>query len=354
MLAFAFDLGNGFVKARNGKRKVIAPSLISKKDSIGFSSISSFSSEFDGSQGYNTYSSNLDDNVEYIWGTEIKNAVEPSELIATYTHNNRYNTKRFKLLASFVLAELASDYEDDELNEVIVGTGLPSQEINTSEALAFKKFLQQKHVVTRNGVQRVINVVDVRLIEQPLGTLLNEYMNEKGQVHKDLKASTITVIDFGAGTTIIDTFKNLKRLDDKSDTYYEGMNDIYKKIARGLEKKHNIKGLDITTIEEGFRNNTFIASLSERKKYTFEDDSDSVMIDFVDRRISDIDSTLTNRDTSDIFILTGGGVNIVGEPFKEAFNEDTLKVVDNAQESNLDGFYKLVKAIALATTKQVQ
>jgi len=67
------------------------------------------------------------------------------------------------LLRSFILAELASDFEEHELNEVIVVTGLPSQEIGTKEADEFKRFLKQKHVVTRNGVQRMINVTDVEL-----------------------------------------------------------------------------------------------------------------------------------------------------------------------------------------------
>lgn len=174
------------------------------------------SSDYDsnpGNSGYHEFNSNLDDDEVYIWGVGIKQAVDPDSLIPTYTHNNRYNQKRFKLLCSFILAELASDYEEHELNDVTVVTGVPSQEVGTKEAEEFKRFLQQKHLVTRNGVQRMINVTDVRITEQPLGTLLNEYMNDSGQIHKELMTSTVTVIDFGAGTTIMDTFKNLKRLD---------------------------------------------------------------------------------------------------------------------------------------------
>lgn len=346
MLAFAFDVGNGFVKARNDKRKIIAPSVIAKEESVGVSSIINMSSNFESNLNYQVFESNLDHGTSYIWGERVKEAVNPDSLILTYTHNNRYTQKRFKLLCSFILAELASDYEEHELNDVIVVTGLPSQEVNTKEAEEFKGFLQQKHVVTRNGEQRLINVTDVRIIEQPLGTLLNEYMNDTGQVNKDLMTSTITVIDFGAGTTIIDTFKNLKRLEDKSETYYEGMNDIHRRIARQLERKHSIKGLDPSYIDEGFRNGNMVAEISERRKYAFEDVAKDVIIDFIDKRISDIDSTLTNRDSIDKFILTGGGVNIIGEQFKKAFNEETLKVVPNSQESNQNGFYKLAHTIS--------
>lgn len=170
-------------------------------------------------------------------------------------------------------------------------------------------------------------------------------MNESGQVHKELMTSTITVVDFGAGTTIIDTFKNLKRIDDKSETYYEGMNDVYKRIAKKLEREHGVKGLDLSYIEEGFQNGSLVAQISKRKKYSFEHIAKEVIIDFIEKRISDIDSTLTNRNSIDKFIVTGGGENIAGEQFKEMFNEESLNSVNDSQQANLDGFYKLALTI---------
>lgn len=346
MLAFAFDIGNGFVKACTEKRMVVAPSVIAKKTVIGSSSIVTMSENFDSNAGYQEFESQLDDGITYIWGEGIKEAVEADDLMTTYTHNSRYTQKRFKLLSSFILAELATDFTEEELNDVVVVTGLPSQEVGTKEAGEFKRFLQQKHVVTRNGVQRVINVTDVRIIEQPLGTLLNEYMNDSGQIHKELMTSTVTVIDFGAGTTILDTFKNLKRLDDKSETYYEGMNDVHKRIAKRIEREHGAKGLDPSFVEEGFQNGTLVAEISNRKKYSFENIAKEVIQDFIEQRISEIDSTLTNRNSIDKFILTGGGVNIVGEVFKEAFNEEECKIAKNSQQSNLNGFFKFSKTIS--------
>lgn len=346
MLAFAFDVGNGFVKARNSERTIVAPSSIARKESIGVSSIMSMSSEYNTNSGYNAFVSNLDDGTEYIWGEGIKQAIDPDSLIDTYTHHNRYNQKRFKLLCSFILGELASDYDENELNDVVVVTGVPSQEVGTSEAQEFKKFLQQKHLITRDGVQIFVNVTDVRIVEQPLGTLLSEYMNEAGQIHKDLTTNTVTVIDFGAGTTIMDTFKNLKRLDDKSDTFYEGMNDVHKRIAKQIEREYGVKGLDSAYVEEGFLNGSLVAEMSQRKKYPFENIAKDIIVNFIDKRISDIDSTLTNRNSIDKFILTGGGVNMVGGTFREVFGEDVLRVVDDSQRANLDGFFKLANSIA--------
>ena len=135
-----------------------------------------------------------------------------------------------------------------------------------------------------------------------------------------------------------------------SETYYEGINDIHKRIAKRIEREHGVKGLDPSFVEIGFQNTTFVAEISERKKYSFEHIAKDVIMDFIDKRISDIDSTLTNRNSIDKFILTGGGVNVAGKQFKVEFGEAELKVVADSQESNLSGFYKL--AITISNNKK--
>ncbi|HLQ83914.1 MAG TPA: hypothetical protein VK121_08780 [Pseudogracilibacillus sp.] len=337
--AFAFDLGNGYVKATNGKRTIVAPSMIARETSVGTSSLLALTDQKN--NGYETYESQLDDGVKYIWGEGIADAVEPEALIPTYTHNNRYTQKRFKLLCTFILSELASDFTDEELMDVTIVTALPSAEIGTEDESNYKKFLEQKHVMTRNGQQRVINVTDVRIVEQPTGTLLNLYMNDEGLIDEELLTSTITVVDFGAGTTIMDTFKNFKRLSDKSETFYEGMNDLHRIIAKELEQKHNIKGLDPSYVDEGFRRNDLVAVVSERRKYSFEDIAKHVIMDFIDKRLSEIDRTLTNRDSVDKFVVTGGGVNIIKDYFTEVFGESNIVFAENSQTANLKGYYKL-------------
>lgn len=341
--AFAFDLGNGYVKATNGKRTIVAPSMIARETAVGTSRLLALTNQNE--KGYETFESQLDDGVKYIWGQGIANAVEPEALIPTYTHNNRYMQKRFKLLCTFILGELASDFTDEDLMDVVVVTALPSSEIGTGDEVNYKNFLEQKHVITRNGVQRMVNVNDVRIVEQPTGTLLNLFMNNEGLLDEELLTSTITVIDFGAGTTIMDTFKNFKRLREKSETFYEGMNDLHRIIAKELEAKHNIKGLDSSYIDEGFRRGDMIANLSERKKYAFENIAKNVIMDFVDKRLAEIDRTLTNRDSVDKFVITGGGVNIVKDYFSEVFGESNVIVASNSQLANLEGYYKLASQL---------
>lgn len=68
-------------------------------------------------------------------------------------------------------------------------------------------------------------------------------------------------------------------------------------------------------------------------------------MDFIDKLLSDIDRTLTNRDSVDQFIITGGGVNIVKDYFFEVFGESNVKVALDSQLANLDGYYKFAKQL---------
>lgn len=337
LVKMSFDIGNGFVKAvSNNEEKVfIAPSSFAKKSALGESSISDL---FDkGTDQYNVFESSLDDGTEYIWGEKLREAISPNKLIHTYTHENRYNNKRFKLLCQFVLAELASQYEEDTLDVVLV-TGMPSAEIKTDLDAKLKEFLKKKHLVKRNGVEKVINVVDVRLLEQPLGTLLNKYLLD-GKMHKNLTDNTITVIDFGSGTTIIDTYKGMKRIDDQSRTIYQGMNDIYKAVQRKLSAKYNLKTLDQLQIEEGFRNG-YVLKISERSQYPFEQEAKEAIVDTIDQIVSEIDRIVAVRENIDEFVVTGGGANAVGEYFKDVFGEESLDVVKDSQTANVHGYDK--------------
>ena len=122
-------------------------------------------------------------------------------------------------------------------------------------------------------------------------------------------------------------------------------NSAFRTIAKELEKQHNIKGLDPAYVDEGFRRGDCIAEVSDRKKYAFEGIAKRVIEDFVDKRLAEVDRTLTNRDSVDKFIITGGGVNIVKDYFLEAFKEANITVIQDSQRANLEGFYKLASLL---------
>lgn len=340
MTVFAFDAGNGYVKAKSPRATYVALSMLAKERSLGDSSIASSIEK----QGYQTYQSPLDNNIPYVWGEDITDIVSAYKLLSTYTYHDRYANKHFKLLIEFVLAELASDYDEDVVEEVTVVTGMPSREIKTPAENTLRHFLLGKHVVTRNGIEKTIHVNEVRILEQPLGTLLSLYMTDDGQIHQDLETSTFSIIDFGSGTTILDTFKNLKRLEDQSETYYRGMNALFTDILTRIRRHTNITQVQEIHVEKGIYNN-YTIDVSAREKIPFQCEAKEAIRDFVDQLMTQINSTLTSRDHVDKFILTGGGSEIIGPRFTEVFNEEGLYVLENSQLSNVEGYFRLGSAI---------
>lgn len=169
-------------------------------------------------------------------------------------------------------------------------------------------------------------------------------MNDDAQINKELTKSTISVLDCGSGTTILDTYKNMKRIEDESETYYEGMIDVYKDIANQVRKTNDAKNLDESIVEDGMRND-YTIHLSERRVIPFEDEANKAKINFVDRLAAKIDRTLSTRDHIDKFYITGGGAKIIGKTIKKEMGDDGIEIVKQPQKSNLEGYYKFAQQL---------
>ncbi|MFS0788854.1 hypothetical protein ABC345_21050 [Shouchella sp. 1P09AA] len=335
--AFAIDLGNGQVKARSEKRILIAPSMIANEKALGVGSVSNLEGEHD----YNLYESKLKIGKKYVWGRDIKERIAHSDLMPTYTHHKRYESANFRLLFEFVLAELASDFNKKSI-EVVLVASLPSDEVRTDVDKDLKSFLKGTHVITRNGSELVIDVVDVTINEQPLGTLLSENMNDKKQINKNVQTKTYTVFDFGAGTSIIDTYRGLKRIPELSDVLKTGQNDIYKQIATALKHDSGLSDVQYSQIEDGFRRGDHTAKISDRVHPSFGHLVDGPIDDFCEAVITKLNTIIPNRDIIDGFYITGGGANIVGDAFKSALQEhDATIEAAEPQLANLKGHYNL-------------
>ena len=333
---FAVDLGNGFVKAQSSKRMILAPSNLATLSAIGEEGL--FADKKRG-ETYHIYRQANDD-TDYVWGTEISNPnfIEPNKLIETYKTQDRYDQMYFSMLFEFVLAELASDF--DESVDVVVVAGLPSSEVNTEYHDNLVKQLKGKHLVRRDDIDYVINVKAVNVMEQPLGTILDIYM-EGNDLHPDFEEDRIAIIDFGAGTTILDVFQRGKRLED-SQTFREGMKTIYNQVLREVQRKNAGLKIARTEIEEAFKNDMKI-HYSKRQILDISEEADKAITGFVNEMTNKIDAQLTDKNRIDVFILTGGGVNIVKDRFISQFGvaPSDIKTPENTQTAGVSGFFKL-------------
>ena len=333
LINFGIDFGNGYVKAKSNKGEFVFSSKIGFSSDLGTSSLED---HFSNDEDIHLYKRK--DESEYVAGKDIEKVIEPEKLITTNSANNRYNLDSFKRLVDFSLAELAS-LEDENNIEVRLVTGMPSNEILMKEKkAAFENYLKGTHLVERDKKEYIINISDLKVIEQPLGTLLNVYLNEDLKVHKTFKKGVVVVIDFGSGTTIVDIYKNMKRIGGR--TLNEGMIQFHKKIAEQLSNKHSIN-IDSSFIEEGIRNKSFIAEIGN-EAFNFE----NLFNELVERKIESVvqiyESEIGEEVSVNDFIVTGGGSFIIGEQLQKI--KSNFKIVENPQTSTANGYYKLAKS----------
>ncbi|MEC0526213.1 plasmid segregation protein ParM [Bacillus sonorensis] len=333
---FAIDLGNGFVKAKSEKGLIVAPSSIAKQKDTGKSSIEAYNSSED--TLVKVFESAIKKGVNYVWGAGIKDVVTSSnKLLSSYTFQNRYSSDNYKLLVDFVLGDLALDFEEQVL-EVRVITGMPSDELEQDDRKELEKVFEGSHVVKVNGTEKIIRVQEVKVLEQPMGSLFNELFDEQLNMSKDF-TKRIAFYDFGAGTTILDVFENGKRDEDESITEARGMNDIYKSVRQQMIKKTGIKKLTSYEIEEAFKNDFNIKVGS--KMFNCEEEAKQAIEDFLESVMSTFQGVLNSRDYIDKIFITGGGLNIVKDQIEKYFNEDEEVVfVQNSQTAGVEGFYK--------------
>lgn len=337
LINFAIDFGNGYVKAKSDKGEYVFSSKLAYADELGDSSLSN---EFNDDLNVSTFQRK--DEPLYVYGADIESAIKPESLITTNSNNNRYALTSFKRLVDFALAELASYEEETNINVRLV-TGMPSNELKMSEKYeVFSEYLQGNHLITRNGVDYVINVAEVRVIEQPLGTLLNIYLNDELQVHQTFKNGLVVVIDFGSGTTIVDIFNNMKRTGGR--TLNSGMIDFHKSIAQALSVKQSID-INPIYIEEGIRNKTYLAKFGNQS-VSFKELFDNQVSKVIESIIQIYENEIGQESLVNDFIVTGGGAQIIGDQLTKL--KPNFNIVDNSQTSTVDGYFKLSQKLRKA------
>lgn len=332
LINFAIDFGNGYVKAKSEKGAFVFSSKLAHASRLGKSTL-------DFSDDLSIGRFNRKDEDVYVFGKDIENAVDPQHQISTNSSNNRYELTAFKQLVDFALAELAN-YENESNINVRLVTGMPSSEITMNKKkVAFENYLKGSHLVVRNGVEYIINVKDLMIIEQPLGTLLNVYLNEKLMVHKTFKNGMVVVIDFGSGTTIVDVYKNMKRISGR--TLNTGMIEFHSEIANHLSDETSID-IDPQFIEEGIKNKTFVAHIGNQS-ISFKKHFDNEVRKKLDTIIQVYESQIGQEALVNDFVVTGGGALIIGEQLKKI--KPNFNIVDDPQQSTVNGYFKLAKTL---------
>lgn len=332
LINFGIDFGNGYVKGKSEKGEFIIPSFLaidSLRDNV-------ISSSFEQKHEVHSFKRKADAN-SYLFGKDILDAVNADRLISTNSTNKRYKMTAFQRMVEFALAELAS-FEWEDTVDVRLVTGMPSEELQY-ETLKndFLNFLEGMHTVERDGVSLMVNVKEVKIIEQPLGTLFNTYLNEDSMIHSDFKNGNVVVIDFGSGTTIIDQYHQMRR--SNGDMIHRGMRQFFKDVAEDLSSEGEVKVNQIH-VEEGIKNGSYTAEFGQYRM-PFQDIFERRVEEKIEDTISRYEDSIEESAVS-AFIITGGGANVFSDHIKNY--KKNFMVVEEPQTATANGYFKLAKA----------
>ena len=339
MELFSLDLGNRQVKLKNKNGIKVLPSYFIDSEEFGKRGVLSLKkSETD----TRDYISSRDSDFTYVWGNGL--SLSGKHLTDTIRFHNRYDSKEFKLLTDFALAELSRDFKESQTGilDVVVVTGVPTDDYEKDSVVeTLIKTLKGVHSVDIDGKTHTVRVHDVHVLMQPTGTAINEMVDDAGEMidGTDIEEAYVGVVDCGGGTLIIDSFDKMN-LDTKNRTQTkDGAYSLYTAIRNKITN-HDISEHEVEkVVREGNAREEYTWSpngrevldltkivMTERKRYTRK------VLQSVGTSFKDI-----GRMKSIYF--TGGGANLlIQEEVEEAFPIATFVV--NSETANVDGFYK--------------
>ena len=345
LVAMGIDHGNGYVKGRSELVKsLVKPSIFSKEAEFrgdNFSKNTKREIKFYHSK------TNTNKNI-FAWGNDVSKA---SRVISSSKKENRYSSEGFRLLTDFSLGELTGGQSNVD---VIVVTGCPSDEINhTSKLKDLKESFQGSHLVVieedANQNTVVVNVKEVHIYEQPLGTLFYLYLDDEGFVRDDsYESSTVGIIDIGSGTTDGSIINEMNVADKYTTTLPRGMFSIYDELAGFINDK--IEKTDFIkreVVEEHFRKSTsdkerkyfFVSKIigsvdiEEKTHELFKELSDEIKNHFFEK---------WNDLRIDEILITGGGATSILKDYILKWGTP-VTFVDEPQKANAEGFYRFAK-----------
>ena len=322
------DIGFGFTKATNGNAFTIFKSILGDATDIQFRM-----GVGTGSPGRNLHVS-LNGQSYFV-----------GEFAEMQSNVRQFTLDQDKMVTDFVktLGLTAMGVLSDKKTPTHIVSGLP---VGYYKAYSSKisKLLSGRHEITfhrPDGSQeaRALDITNIKVIPQPLGSVFNLLMDDKGRiVNKDLAKQKIGVVDIGFRTTDFSVFDQLRYVERGSATTDTGISKCFAVIAKKLRAECGVN-IELyrlfSAMETGF--------IKVRgKEYAIASLRDQVFSHTATSIFNDIERLWADDWDMDTILLTGGGSMELArflEPMI-AGNVVPVQTQIDARLNNVQGYYK--------------
>jgi len=227
MESAGIDIGFGFTKGTNGRETVLFKSILGEATDI------QFSTPIVRNQASPCMHVLLDGQAYYV-----------GDFAEQQSNTREYTLDQEKLLSDFckVFALTAMGYLFKTFVPVNIVTGLPVGYYREYHQ-RLNKLLKGQHEISyqksdNTNETRRLNINNIRIIPQPLGSLLNLIMNENGKItDRELAKQKIGVIDIGFRTADFCIFHGLHYVERGSSTTDTGVAKSFAVIAKELREE---------------------------------------------------------------------------------------------------------------------
>jgi len=298
MQVLGIDIGFGFTKASNGKDTFIFKSIFGEDADI------QFWADF----GKDTPTDHIHvtiDGKTYFIG----DLAEQQSSVLHFTLDQEKLITDFVKILSLTVAGMFVDHQGGPINVPInLVSGLPIGFFKQHHE-RFHELLTGHHRVTYHShdgqeTTKELYINKVRMLPQPLGSVLNLLMDDSGKItNKTLANQKIGVVDIGFRTTDFTILDRLRYIDRGSRTMETGISKGFSVIANKLREKCGVN-VELYRLYDAAE----IGSIKMRGHgFNFVKIRDQVYSQLATSIANDIDRLWADDWDIDAIILTGGG-----------------------------------------------
>lgn len=328
MKNYAIDAGFGRTKATDGKTTCDFPSLVAAYRPVRF--ISGMES--------NDPTARMVLECDYGDRYYIGSAAARQGIAQSTIDKERAVSTEGKLLSLAAMGILA----EEETEHVNLVAGLPVSHYSGLK----NRYYNAMHQTHRFSLlkltgevekQLIINVVNLKIIPQPLGTLFDMLLGETGEVERaELASENVGIIDIGYHTADMARADSLEFIDRKSASYPLGLFGAYSELSESINQEHGIEAAPESL--EGVMKTGYITiggGIVDVQRLTTQ-----ALKAAAGQIASKVKSLWPDRWQLNRIIITGGGGTTLYNYLVAAL-EEKAELAETAIYANVRGYYKL-------------
>jgi plasmid segregation protein ParM len=332
MEVIGIDIGFGFTKATNGKETIIFKSLFGDASEI------QFWADFGDSSPTDHIHVSIDGKSYF-----VGDLAEQQSSVLNFTLDQERLISDYVRILALTVSGLFYNNNTPINVPINVVSGLPIDYFKQNHE-RFNEILTGHHTVSyhsHNGEKstREIYINKVRMLPQPLGSILNNLMDANGNiVDEELASQKVGVVDIGFRTTDFTVLDHLRYIDRGSRTIDTGISKGFSVISNKLREKCGV-GVELYRLYKAAEEGTI---KMRGHGFSFEKIRDQVYSQLAATIANELDRLWADDWDIDAIILTGGGCRELAQYLQPLITGNVIPVDSNIDPrlNNVHGYAK--------------